>query len=32
MDVVNKIVSVPTAAQDKPAKDVQVKSVKIERN
>ena len=31
LDVVNKIVSVPTAAQDKPAKNVELKSVKIER-
>src|SRR5207302_9516659 len=31
MDVVNKIVSVPTATQDKPAKNVDLKSVKIER-
>jgi hypothetical protein len=30
MDVVNKIVSVPSV-QDKPTKDVTVKTVKIER-
>lgn len=31
MDVVNKIVSVPRNAQDKPNKDVRINSVKIER-
>ncbi|MGH9522470.1 MAG: peptidylprolyl isomerase [Terriglobales bacterium] len=31
MDVVNKIVGVPRNAQDKPNKDVTIKSVKIER-
>ncbi len=31
MDVVNKIVNVPRNAQDKPNKDVTIKSVKIER-
>ena len=31
-DVVKKIVSVPTAAQDKPRTDVKVNSVKIERS
>ena len=31
MDVVNKIVNVPRGPQDKPNKDVTIKSVKIER-
>jgi peptidyl-prolyl cis-trans isomerase A (cyclophilin A) len=31
MDVVNKIVNVPRSPQDKPVKDVTLKSVKIER-
>ena len=31
MDVVNKIVNVPRNAQDKPNKDVTIKSVKIEK-
>jgi len=31
MDTVNKIVSVPRNAQDKPNKDVNIKSLKIER-
>lgn len=32
MDVVNKIVNVPRNPQDKPLKDVSIKSVKIERS